>query len=159
MARVPGPTYDDDMFSPVVEKNCRNAFEAVNRRDYGVLLAMCRPDVTHRFGGDHALGGVRHTREGLSRWFARLGRVVPDLTLDIQDIWVKGGPWHTTAIIRWTSTGTPLDGGVYRNHGVQMRWGKAVSIDANEDSQAVADLLRRQAACGIEEALAPPIKG
>lgn len=39
-----------------------------------------------------------------------------------------------------------------------MRWGKAVSIDANEDSQAVADMLRRQAAHGIDEALAPPIE-
>ena len=34
---------------------------------------------------------------------------------------------------------------------------KVISIDVNEDSQAVAAVLQRQAACGIEEALAPPI--
>jgi ketosteroid isomerase-like protein len=121
---------------------------------------MCDPAITHRFGGDHALGGTRHSREGLRLWLERLGRVVPDLTLAIEDVWVKGGPWRTTAIVRWTSTGTSLDGGLYENHGVhvvEMRWGKAVRIDANEDRQAVAALLQRQAACGIDEALAAPI--
>jgi ketosteroid isomerase-like protein len=146
------------MYAKIVERICRKAFLAVNRQDYGVLLSMCDPLIVHRFGGSHALGGTRHTRDGLRLWFARLGRIVPSLTLTIDDIWVKGGPWKTTAIVRWTSTGTPLDGELYDNHGVhivQMRWGKAVSIDANEDSQAVANLLRRQAACGIEEAIAP----
>lgn len=62
--------------------------------------------------------------------------------------------------MRWTATGVPLDGQPYENHGVHivvLRWGKAVSIDANEDSQAVADLLKRQAR-GIEEAAAAPIQ-
>lgn len=149
------------MYGRIVERICRQAFAAVNRHDYDVLLRMCRPDITHRFGGDHALGGTRHTREGLARWFQRLGRVMPTLQLHIEDVWVKGGPWNTVAVIRWTATGQPLDGGPYQNHGVhivEMRWGKAFSIDANEDSQAVADMLRRQAACGLDEALAPPIE-
>jgi ketosteroid isomerase-like protein len=148
------------MYARTVERICRKAFAAVNRKDYDVLLRMCDPAITHRFSGDHALGGTRHSREGLRLWLERLGRVVPDLTLAIEDVWVKGGPWRTIAIVRWTSTGTPLDGGPYKNHGVhvvEMRWGKAVRIDANEDSQAVADLLQRQAACGIDEALAAPI--
>jgi len=94
-------------------------------------------------------------------WFERLGRVMPTLELRIVDMWVKGGPWRTIAIIRWTATGKPLDGEPYDNHGVhivEMRWGKAVSIDANEDSQVVVEVLRRQASCGIDEALAPPIE-
>ncbi len=52
------------------------------------------------------------------------------------------------------------DGGPYANRGVHvihLRWGKVVSIDAHEDSQAVAEMLGKQAAAGIEEALAPPI--
>lgn len=149
------------MYARAVERICRKSFEAVNRRDYDVLLAMCDPAITHRFGGRHALGGTRHTREGLRLWFERLSRVVPDLRLEIEEVWVKGGPWKTVAIIRWTSTATPLDGRPYHNHGVHivtMRWGKAVLIDANEDSQAVADLLQRQAARGTEEALAAPIE-
>ena len=43
-------------------------------------------------------------------------------------------------------------------HIVKMRWGKIVEIDANEDSQAVAEALKMRAAHGIEEeASAPPI--
>lgn len=157
----PAEGYANGMYAKIVERICRKAFFAVNRQDYEVLLSMCDPRIVHRFGGSHALGGTRRTRDDLRLWFERLGRVVPSLTLTIEDIWVKGGPWNTTAIVRWTSTGTPLDGAPYENHGVhiiQMRWGTAVSIDANEDSQAVADLLRRQAACGIEEAAASPIQ-
>lgn len=149
------------MYARMVERTSRRAFEAVNQRDYDALIALCRPDVVHRFGGDHALGGTRRTRAGLRLWFERLGRVMPTLALKVEDVWVKGGPWHTAIILRWTATGRPLDGGEYRNHGVhiiRMRWGKVTSIDANEDSQAVAAVLRRQAACGIDEAVAPAIE-
>jgi hypothetical protein len=38
-----------------------------------------------------------------------------------------------------------------------MRWGKIIEIDANEDSQAVAELLQDLAVHGVEEALASPI--
>jgi hypothetical protein len=35
-----------------------------------------------------------------------------------------------------------------------MRWRKIVEIDANEDSEAVANMLKRQVAAGIEEEMA-----
>jgi hypothetical protein len=38
-----------------------------------------------------------------------------------------------------------------------MRWGKVVDIDANEDSQLVAETLKDFGARGIQEALAEPI--
>jgi hypothetical protein len=38
-----------------------------------------------------------------------------------------------------------------------MRWGKVVDIDANEDSQVVAEALQVFAAHGVDEALAAPI--
>jgi len=149
------------MYARIVERTARRAFEAVNGGDYDTLIDLCREDVMHRFGGDHALGGTRHTRDGLRLWFERLGRVMPTLALQVEDVWVKGGPWNTTVIVRWTAKGSPLDGQPYANHGVhiiRMRWGKVASIDANEDSQAVADVLRRQAACGVGEALAAPVE-
>lgn len=149
------------MYGRIVERISRGAFEAVNRQDHDALIRLCRADVVHRFGGDHALGGTRHTRDGLRLWLQRLTRVMPTLRLRITDVWVKGGPWKTTIVIRWTATGEPLDGLPYANHGVhiiQMRWGKVSSIDANEDSQAVVEVLRRQAASGINEATALPIE-
>jgi ketosteroid isomerase-like protein len=73
---------------------------------------------------------------------------------------VKGLPHNTTVIVRWTNTDELHDGSRYENHGVhivKMRWGKIVEIDANEDSQAVAEALLMGAAYGQEEASAPPI--
>lgn len=149
------------IYATIVEKQARAAFAAVNRHDYDAFHALCVDDVRHRFGGDHALGGIRHTLAGLRLWFERLGRVMPTLVLDVEDVWVKGWPWDATIILRWTATAQPLDGGGYANHGVHivgMRWFKVTSIDANEDSQAVAAVLKRQAACGVDEALASAIE-
>jgi ketosteroid isomerase-like protein len=73
---------------------------------------------------------------------------------------VKGGPADTRIIIRWDNAETLPDGSAYRNHGVhviRMRWGRIVEIDANEDSQAVADSMPLRATGGLDEALADPI--
>lgn len=148
------------MYHRIIRRVTLRSFQQVNEGRYEDLLAGCAPDIVHRFGGDHALGGVRHDVESLRLWFARLGRLVPSLRLDVQEVWVKGWPWRTTAIAQWTSTGAYPDGSLYENHGVhviRLRWGKAVSIDANEDSQAVERLLAAVAATGVVEATAVPI--
>jgi ketosteroid isomerase-like protein len=148
------------MYHTIVKRIARKNFLRVNDKDYDALLKDCAPDIHHRFGGNHALGGERHDREALRHWFGRLGRLAEHLTLTVEEIWVKGLPHDTTIIIRWSATDTPPDGFDYRNHGVhivRMKWGKVVAIDANEDSQAVAENLARLAAMGIAEAGAAPI--
>jgi ketosteroid isomerase-like protein len=73
---------------------------------------------------------------------------------------VKGLPHHTIIILRWSAKDTLVDGSPYSNHGVHilvMRWFKIVDIEAFEDSQAVAENLKLQAAHGIKEAAEPPI--
>jgi len=78
----------------------------------------------------------------------------------LNDVWVKGLPHNTVVIIRWSATDNFPDGSPYHNHGVhivRMRWGKIVAIDANEDSEAVSNMLKKQAAAGVEEARAPQI--
>jgi ketosteroid isomerase-like protein len=147
------------MYHAIIRRLVRQNFELVNNHEWDRLLASCRPDILHRFGGDHALGGQRHDREHLRLWFERLGRLTPDLRLTVLDVWVKGFPHNTTAIVRWTSTAPRTDAG-YRNHGVHViavRWGKVAAIDANEDSQAVERLLRDLAEKGATEAAAEPI--
>ncbi len=151
---------DPPMYHAIVKRIATKNFEYVNDKNYDALLKGCAPNIHHRFGGDHALGGQRHDKETLRRWFERLGRVMPGLRLTIGDVWVKGLPHHTTIIIRWTAAQTLLDGSHYKNHGVhviRMRWGKVVSIDANEDSQVVAEALTLLAAHGVAEAIAEPI--
>ena len=148
------------MYHALVKRIALRNFTRVNDHDHAPLLASCTTDIHHRFSGSHPLGGERHDREALGHWFERLGRLFPDLHLDVHDIWVKGWPHHTTVIIRWTSTATLTDGTPYTNHGVHivtMRWGRATAIDANEDSQAVADAMTHLAAAGIPDATAEPI--
>lgn len=148
------------MYHAIVKRIARRNFERVGEKDYAAILKGCAPNIHHRFGGDHALGGERHDRAALGRWFERLGRLSPTLRLTILDIWVKGGPWNTVVIIRWSAVQDLPDGSPYDNHGIhiiRMRWGKVVDIDANEDSQLVAAGLKIWAAHGVQEALADPI--
>lgn len=148
------------MYHAIVKRIARKNFTRVNAKDFDALLNDCAPDIHHRFGGNHALGGERHDREALRQWFARLGRLGKHLTLTVDDVWVKGLPHDTTIIIRWSATDILPDGASYRNRGVhivKMRWGKVVDIDAHEDSQAVAEGLVKQAALGVAEATAPQI--
>jgi ketosteroid isomerase-like protein len=148
------------MYHFIVKRIATTNFTRVNDKDYAALLDDCAPDIHHRFAGDHALGGERHDREALRRWFERLGRLSPTLRLTVRDVWVKGLPHNTTIIIRWTATQTLPDSSPYENHGVhivRMRWGKIVDIDANEDSQAVAEAMQVLAVHGVVEASAPPV--
>src|ERR1700729_94806 len=141
------------MYHTIVKRVATKNFERVNAKDYAA-------DIHHRFGGHHALGGERHDREALGHWFERLGRLCPTLKLTVRDVWVKGWPHNTTVVIRWVGTQTLPDDAPYVNHGVhvsRMRWGKVFDIDANEDSQLVAETLKPLGTKGIEEALAEPI--
>ena len=148
------------MYHAIVKQIARKNFERVNQKDFDALVKDCVPDVHHRFYGSHALSGERHDREAVRRWFERLGRLAPELTLTVHDVWVKGLPHDTTIIMRWSAKDTRIDGSPYRNHGVhilKMRWFKIVDIDAYEDSQAVAENLKLQAAHAVEEAAEAPI--
>jgi ketosteroid isomerase-like protein len=148
------------MYHAIVKRLAVRNFGLVNSHDYETLLASCAPDIRHRFGGDHALGGVRRDREALRRWFHRLGRLVPSLRLTVRDTWVSGPPWNTVVVIRWTGTAVFPDGSPYAQHGVhliRLRWGTVVEIDANEDSQAVERMMTALVEAGVDEAAEPPI--
>ena len=108
------------MYHAIVKRIALQNFLRVNQKDYAAILKGCSSDVHHRFGGDHALGGERHDREALGRWFERLGRLAPTLQLTVHDVWVKGGPWNTTVIIRWSAVQDLPDGSPYNNHGVHI---------------------------------------
>jgi ketosteroid isomerase-like protein len=148
------------MFHAIFERQARKSFELVNQHNYDAILSAAVPDIRHRFSGDHALGGERNDATSLRLWFERLHRLLPGLTLTVTDVWVNGGLRATTVIVRWTATATLLDGLPYHNRGIhviELRNRKAVSIEVEEDTQAVALGLQRQAQSGVAEALAPPI--
>ena len=149
------------LYSYVVERLVRQSFENVNKHNYDELLKAVAPNVHHRFAGAHSIGGERHDKEAMRRWLGRVGRVLPNLHITVNDIWVKGGPWHTKVFVQWDATATLLNGDPsYFNRGfhvITMRWGKVYSLDVFEDSQEVARGLAIQAEIGLKEAIAEQI--
>ncbi len=148
------------MYRAIVKRRIRQAFDQVNQRRWDELMASISPSVHHRFGGIHAIGGERHDREALRQWFERLARVLPNLYLKINNIWVQGWPWHTMVFVQWDGTATLLNGDGYSQHAIHvitLRWGKIAALDVFEDSQEVARALVAQAAAGLDEAVAEPI--
>ena len=149
------------LYTYFVEKLVRESFDHVNHRRWDELLKPVAPNVHHRFGGAHSIGGERHDKEAMRRWLERLGRVLPNLHLKVNRIWVTGWPWDTTVLVQWDATATLLNGDKsYFNRGlhvISMRWGTAYALDVFEDSQEVARGLAAQAASGLEEAVAEQI--
>ncbi len=66
------------MYRRFAERKVRETFRQLSEGDYEPSVAQMAPDLTHVFPGDHALGGVRRSREGMRRWFARLYAIFPD---------------------------------------------------------------------------------
>ena len=62
------------MYHAIVKRIASQNFLRMNQKDYTSILKGCSPDIHHRFGGYHALGGERHDRETLSRWFVPLSQ-------------------------------------------------------------------------------------
>ena len=148
------------LYRRIVKSRIRQAFDHVNNHHWDEPMQSIAPNVHHRFGGNHAIGGQRHDRDTLRLWFERLARVLPKLHLEINNIWVTGWPWHTMVFVQWDGTATLLDGGPYSQHAVHvitLRWGKIHELDVFEDSQEVARALAAQAAAGLDEAVAEPI--
>jgi SnoaL-like domain len=78
------------LYSYLVKKLVRQSFDRVNHHRWDELLKPIAPNVHHRFGGAHSIGGERHDKEALHRWLERLGRVLPNLHIRVNNIWVKG---------------------------------------------------------------------
>ncbi|NOJ39187.1 nuclear transport factor 2 family protein [Bradyrhizobium australiense] len=149
------------LYSYIVKKEIRKTFDHVNNHRWDDAVKAVAPDVHHRVSGAHALAGERHDKEALRRWFERLGRVQPTLHITINNIWVKGWPWHTTVFAQWEATATLLNGDAsYVNRGLHvftLRWGRVYALEEFQDSQEAARGLAVQSAAGLKEAVAEPI--
>lgn len=149
------------MYRAFVERRIRTTFRQLSEGDYEPSLAQMSPGLVHVFPGDHALGGVRHTREGMQRWFARLYAIFPDLRFEVSRVLVRGSPWDTTVAVEWVDRATPADGIPYVNEGthlIRLRRGRIVALRASCDTQKVAAVCERLATRGMADAAAPPIE-
>jgi ketosteroid isomerase-like protein len=149
------------LYSYFVEKSIRQSFNHINNHRWDEVVKAVVLNVHHRVSGAHALGGERHDKESLRHWFERFGRVLPTLRITVNDIWMKGWPWHTTVFAQWDGAATLLNGNAsYVNRGLHvftLRWGRVYALEEFLDSQAVSNALAAQAAAGLKEAVADPI--
>ena len=148
------------MYHAIVRRRAARVFEQLSRGEWEESLADVADDVHHVFPGDHPLGGERHSRAAMARWFERLFRLFPGLRFEVHRVAARGWPWSTWVAVEWTDWTTPASGQEYRNdgaHWIHLRWGTATYIHAYLDTQRVAQACREMAAGGVEEAAAEPI--
>lgn len=148
------------LYSYIVKNRIQQTFDHVNKHHWDNAMEAVAPNIHHRVSGVHALGGERRSKEALHRWFTRLGSVLPNLRIQINNIWVTGWPWDTTVFVRWDGTATLLNGDAYINRGLHvftLRWGKVYALEEFQDSQEAARGLAVQAAAGVEAAASKPI--
>ena len=148
------------MYKAIARRKAQATFDALSRGDWESALKDVAPDVHHVFPGDNAIGGERHSREAMERWFERLYRLIPDLHFDVQRISVKGWPWDMMVAVEWSDHGHASDGVPYENEGahwIRLRRGKATYIHAYLDTEKVTAICDRLAQAGVAEASAEPI--
>lgn len=149
------------MYQLIFQRLTHRIFEQLNQGNYEPFLKKLAPNFTHTFSGTHALGGTRHTLEGMRRWCERLFLLSQGLNFEIKNILVKGSPWNIVLAVEWIDRATPLDDQLYVNEGVHfihLHWGRIIEIHAYLDTQKVEALCQRLAVQGISEAAAPPIE-
>jgi ketosteroid isomerase-like protein len=150
------------MYRWIVARKIRDVFAAIGRRDIDAALKDARDDVHHIFPGDNAMGGERHSKDAMRRWFERVLYLLPEIQFEVKKVAVRGWPWNTVVLVEWRDFGRARDGEAYENegaHAIRLRWGKAEYIHAYLDTEAVTAVCDRLAAGGVEEAAAAPITG
>jgi ketosteroid isomerase-like protein len=148
------------MYRAIVAWKIRKAWASMAAHDHGPVLAQFADHFEYRFVGDHALGGVRHTRAVQDEWFQRLFRLFPDIEFSVRDVLVAGWPWRTRAVAL-IDVVVPHAGG-YRNEvaqTIELRWGRIAKVVTLEDTQKLDRALRQMAGEGIAEAAAAPLAG
>ena len=149
------------MYHAIVRANVRALFEALNRSDIDYVVAGLASRFEHIFRVTTPWAGCGtpspRSGAGLSGCFA----CSRSSDFEIKHIAVSGWPWRTTVVVEWRDYATLADGGEYVNdgaHAIQLSWGKVVVLHAYLDTQVIIDAMRKMAAAGVEEALAPKIE-
>jgi ketosteroid isomerase-like protein len=89
------------MYHAIVRRKLRHVFSSLSQGNFEPGLAGLASRFDHVFSGTHALGGTRHTKAGMRRWFERLFLLFPKLDFTIKHIAVCGPPWNTYAMVEW----------------------------------------------------------
>ena len=148
------------MYHSIVRRTVLDLFAHVSNGNAEPFLKSLAPKFEHQFAGDSALGGSRTTLAATRLWYDRLYRLLPDISFDVEKVWISGGPWSTLVIAEWNETNSGTDGVRTVNHGIhalQLRWGRVVQVFIYPDTVGLKATLDRLVSAGNAEASAPPI--
>lgn len=148
------------MYHAVVRRRASAVFARLSEGDWRAALSHMADDVHHTFPGRHPLGGERHSRAAVARWFERLDHLFPRHEFVVERVASTGWPGDTWVALQWTARLEPRVGDPYLNHGahwIRLRWGRVVAFHAYLDTQLVADACAHMARHGVPEASAPAI--
>ena len=150
------------MYHAFVRSRVRQLFAAASSGDAPAIMAAFAPRFEHGFLGDHALGGLRTSHAATAECYARLYRLLPDISFEVTRIAVRGLPWATLVVADWTETNSGTDGVRTSNAGhhiVEIAWGRITRLTIVTDTAVLQKTLDRLAARGVAEAHAAPITG
>lgn len=148
------------MYGLIVRRRSVATFTRLGRGEWRKVTDGLADDVRHAFPGDSPLGGERHSRAEVVRWFERLDRLFPGHAFDVHRVASRGWPWNTWIAVQWSAEMQPVVGEPYENHGthwIQVRWGKVVAFHAYLDTQRIDEACQAMVREGIPEAGAVPI--
>jgi ketosteroid isomerase-like protein len=134
------------MYHAFVRRRVRHGFQLVSSGQIDAVVAQFADDAVFAFPGEHAMAGERRGHAAIRDWFEETRRLFPDFRLVAKTIIVEGGPWRTRVGTRFEVFATFPDGSPYRNEGMQfleIRWGRIRQDRLFEDTQIVADALKR----------------
>lgn len=149
-------------YHAIMARQIRRIFTDLNRGEYEFALSVMAKHFEHRFAGDGALGGTRHSTTAFRLWLQRLMRLTNGrLDVHVHHLAISGWPWNATAVAEWTDDATLADGLPYSNRGahiIRLRWFRATSIHAMLDTVVWQEARERLISNGITEAAAAPIE-
>ena len=137
------------MYKTIVASQVRKAYRHISAGEFDRVTGNFHPDIRFQLMGDHHLGGEQRGIDQVTEWFAKTGRLFPDLKLEPVEIVVSGGPWNTRVATRFEVSLSLAGGGRYENVGMQflrLRWGKAVEDRLYEDTQVLDEAIEHQRA-------------
>jgi ketosteroid isomerase-like protein len=136
------------MYHAIVRSRVRRLWAVVGNGDFGPAVGMAAPDVRFRFFGTTPISAEFVGANRFEKWFEALFLLFPNLRMKLTDVSVAGPPWNTTVVVRLDISATLVDGSSYSNTAIQwlkLRWGRMVSDEVLEDTEALA------AACRIQQ--------
>jgi ketosteroid isomerase-like protein len=148
------------VYHRIVANKVHATFAQISDGNWEPMVTGMAPEFSYVFYGDSALSGERHTIEALRQWWERSFRLINNLTFQVEEVIVSGGPWATRIATRVRVRATLADGSVYQNvfmQNMRMRWARITEIHTLEDTAALQRALDRLAHSGVPEAHAAPI--